>query len=75
MLRTHRGAQTDTAQLCVHAVDDWRRAAELVASRWAAFRAAAADDRAGAFAAYVTALDAEASAANRLAVVRAAAAA
>jgi hypothetical protein len=67
MLRTHRRAPTDAVQVHARVLEDWRRAAKLVSSRWREFRAAAADDRAGAFAAYVAALNAEATAADQLA--------
>jgi hypothetical protein len=41
----------------------WRAREGLVRARWAEFRAARRDDRSGAFAAYLTALEAEAAAA------------
>ena len=45
----------------------WRDAALLVQLRWTTFREAEGVSRAGAFAAYVAALDAEAAAAGELA--------
>ena len=45
----------------------WRAAADLVWARWDALREAAPERRPAAFAAYVAALDAEASAADALA--------
>jgi hypothetical protein len=67
MLRIRRSVPNDAVQIHARVLEDWRLAAELVSSRWQEFRAAAADDRAGAFAAYVAALDAEAMVADRLA--------
>ena len=45
----------------------WRRAANLVWTRWEALKAATPEGRPGAFAAYLAALDAEAAAADALA--------
>jgi hypothetical protein len=44
----------------------WRAAEGLVRARWAEYLAAGRDDRPGAFAAYLTALEAEATAAAEL---------
>jgi hypothetical protein len=50
-------------------LEAWRAAEELVRARWTEYRAARREDRAGAFAAYTAALDAEAAAARYLRVV------
>ena len=61
-----------TAAITLHYQPDlepleaWRAAEELVQARWAEYRAAPREDRAGAFAAYTAALDAEAAAAREL---------
>lgn len=47
-------------------LEAWRTAEALVRERWAEYRAARREDRPGAFAAYSTALDAEAAAAREL---------
>ena len=49
------------------ALETWREAASLVATRWQVFLAADSDSRAWAFASYVAALDAEEAAAADLA--------
>jgi hypothetical protein len=51
------------------ALDTWREAASLVASRWEVVLAAEPETRAWAFAAYVAALDAEEAAAADLAAM------
>jgi hypothetical protein len=53
----------------------WRAAEGLVRARWAEYLAAGRDDRSGAFAAYLTALEAEATAAGELELTRRGAAA
>jgi cytosine/adenosine deaminase-related metal-dependent hydrolase len=50
-------------------LEAWRAAAQLVRARWTEYRAARREDRAGAFAAYTAALDAEAAAARYLRIV------
>jgi hypothetical protein len=52
------------------ALPAWRAAADLVWTRWELLREAAPETRAGAFAAYNAALDAEAAAAATLADMR-----
>ena len=47
-------------------LEAWRTAEALVRARWTEYRAAGREDRAGAFAAYTAALDAEAAAAREL---------
>jgi hypothetical protein len=54
------------AQIEAHALDAWRRAEALVCERWHAYLCADRPTRAGAYAAYRTALSAEAAAASRL---------
>jgi hypothetical protein len=54
------------AQIEAHALDAWRRAEELVCERWQGCLHADRVTRAGAYAAYLTALSAEAAAASRL---------
>jgi hypothetical protein len=49
------------------ALDTWREAAELVSTRWAAFRDAAPNERSRTFALYVAALNAEEIAAAEIA--------
>jgi hypothetical protein len=56
-------------QARVHALDTWREAASLVATRWQSFLEAGAHTRASAFASYVAALDAEEDAAADLAAL------
>jgi hypothetical protein len=53
----------------------WRAAEGLVRARWADYLAAGRDDHSGAFAAYLTALEAEATAAAELELTRRGAAA
>jgi hypothetical protein len=48
----------------------WRATEGLVRARWAEYLAAGRDDRSGAFAAYLTALEAEATAAAELELTR-----
>jgi hypothetical protein len=50
-------------------LEAWRAAEQLVRERWTEYRAARREDRAGAFAAYTAALDAEAAAARYLRIV------
>jgi hypothetical protein len=50
----------------VDPLEAWHNADALVRSRWAEYRAARREDRPGAFAAYTSALDAEAAAAREL---------
>jgi hypothetical protein len=54
------------AQVEAHARDAWRRAEELVRDRWANYVSAGRDTRAGAYAAYLLALEAESAGAGRL---------
>jgi hypothetical protein len=54
------------AQIEAHALDAWRRAEALVCERWHGYLYADRLTRAGAYAAYLTALSAEAAAASRL---------
>jgi hypothetical protein len=54
---------------CTLALEAWRMAEELVAERWKEYRSAGRETRAGAYAAYLGALDREAMAANELALV------
>ncbi len=54
-------------QLHARSLQSWRVAADLVWARWEAVREATPETRAGAFAAYVAALDAEGAAAAALA--------
>ncbi len=54
-------------QLRARALRMWRLAADLVWARWDALREAAPENRSAAFAAYLAALDAEATAATALA--------
>jgi hypothetical protein len=63
MFETVRTAQLDR----VHALETWREAASVVATRWQSFLEAGGDTRASAFASYVAALDAEEDAAADLA--------
>jgi hypothetical protein len=63
MFQSVRSAQQDP----VHALETWRQAASVVATRWQSFLEAGADTRASAFASYVAALDAEEDAAADLA--------
>jgi hypothetical protein len=51
------------------ALETWREAASLVATRWLVFLEAEAESRTWAFASYVAALDAEAAAAADMAAV------
>ena len=57
-------------QLRARALQAWRAAADLVWARWEALREAPPEGRSAAFAAYLAALDAEASAAAALANLR-----
>jgi hypothetical protein len=63
----HTGAPLHEAQLQARALATWHDAELLVQLRWDDFLAADRASRRGAFAAYVTALDAEAAAAGELA--------
>lgn len=56
-------------QVHARAENTWRSAADLVWARWELVREATPQTRAGAFAAYLAALDAEAAAAGALADV------
>jgi hypothetical protein len=62
-----------TSQLPWHrqarALETWREAANVVATRWRVFVEAEAESRAWAFASYVAALDAEEAAAAELAAL------
>jgi hypothetical protein len=51
------------------ALDAWREAAELVSTRWAAFREAGPNERQRTFALYVAALNAEEAAAAEMAAL------
>ena len=51
------------------ALDVWRQAAELVSTRWAAFRKAGPNERERTFALYVAALNAEEAAAADMAAL------
>jgi hypothetical protein len=64
-------APLDGRPLQARAVTAWRSAADLVWARWELLGEATPESRAGAFAAYHAALDAEAAAAGRLAEMRA----
>jgi len=64
-----------TFQPDVDPMQAWRAAEGLVRARWAEYLGAGRDDRSGAFAAYLTALDAEATAASELEFTRRGAAA
>jgi len=55
------------AQIEAHARDAWQRAEQLVRDRWTEYLSAGRETRAGAYAAYRLALEAEDAAANRLA--------
>src|SRR5271165_109418 len=57
-------------QLQARALQAWRIAADLVWARWEAVREATPENRSAAFAAYLAALDAEATAAAALADLR-----
>ncbi|HTX31756.1 MAG TPA: hypothetical protein VMD09_10230 [Solirubrobacteraceae bacterium] len=57
------------------ALEAWREAASLVATRWQSFREAEPESRAFAFASYVAALDAEEAAAAEVAALASSAAA
>jgi hypothetical protein len=52
------------------ALERWRSAEGLVSARWRAFLTAERESKPGAFAAYAIALEAEESAADRLALVQ-----
>jgi hypothetical protein len=54
------------AQIEAHALAAWRRAEKLVHERWSEYLGAEKQARAGAFAAYTTALEVEGTAARRL---------
>ncbi len=64
------GAPFYGRQLHARALRTWRAAADLVWARWEVVREASPESRAGAFAEYLAALDAEASAATVLADLR-----
>ncbi|HTW13119.1 MAG TPA: hypothetical protein VME01_10260, partial [Solirubrobacteraceae bacterium] len=55
---------------CMRALLDWRNSARLVSTRWQTFVAAEDEARGLAFASYLTALDAEETAAKQLAGFR-----
>ncbi len=61
------GSPFHARQIEARAHENWRSAAELVWERWEILTAASREDRPGAFAAYMSALDAEAVAAEVLA--------
>ena len=61
------GSPFHARQIEARAHQDWRSAAELVWARWETLTTASPEDKPGAFAAYMSALDAEAAAADALA--------
>jgi len=61
------GSPFHARQIEARAHESWRCAAELVWGRWASLTEASAEDKPGALAAYMSALDAEAAAAEALA--------
>jgi hypothetical protein len=63
------GVPFHSRQLRARAMRAWRAAADLVWARWEALGEAAPELRPAAFAAYLAALDAEASAADTLAEI------
>jgi hypothetical protein len=69
MFSTDQITQVLTARDRAQALDAWREAADLVATRWQRFAEAESEGRRWAFAAYVAALDAEAAAAAELAAL------
>jgi hypothetical protein len=60
------GVSLCRAQIEAHALDAWRRAEALVCERWQGYLYADRLTRAGAYAAYLASLSAEAAAASRL---------
>jgi hypothetical protein len=75
MFSTDHITQVLAARGRVQALDAWRDAANLVATRWQLFLEAGSEGRQWAFASYVAALDAEAAAAEELAALASAMAA
>jgi len=75
MFSSRRALTPDLARPFGSPEDLWRLSADEVWMRWEAFRGAPREERARAFAAYLAALDAEASAADDLAACSACAAA
>jgi hypothetical protein len=67
MFPTARNTQMFAGRGRVRALESWREAASLVATRWRNFLDAEPESRAFAFASYVAALDAEEAAAAELA--------
>ena len=61
------GSPFHARQVQARAQENWRRAAELVWGRWESLTEASSEDKPGAFAAYMSALDSEAAAAEALA--------
>lgn len=69
MFSTDRITQVLTARGQAEALDAWREAADLVATRWQLFLEAESEGRQWAFASYVAALDAEEAAAAEMAAL------
>ena len=69
MFSTNQITQVLASRDRAQALDAWREAANLVATRWQRFVEAESEGRQWAFAAYVAALDAEAAAAAELAAL------
>jgi hypothetical protein len=69
VLSTDHITQVLAARDRAEALDAWREAANLVATRWQLFLEAASDGRQWAFASYVAALDAEEAAATEMAAL------
>jgi len=61
------GSPFHARQIEARAHESWRSAAELVWGRWETLTTASPEDKPAAFAAYMSALDAEAAAADALA--------
>ena len=61
------GSPFHARQVQARAHEHWRCAAELVWGRWESLTEASSEDKPGAFAAYMSALDSEAAAAEALA--------
>jgi hypothetical protein len=69
MFSTDQITQVLTERGRAQALDVWREAAELVATRWQLFLEAESEGRQWAFASYVAAVDAEAAAAAEMAAL------
>jgi hypothetical protein len=69
MFPTDRITQVLTGRGRAQALDTWRDAANLVATRWQLFLEAESEGRQWAFASYVAALDAEEAAAAEMAAL------